>query len=129
MPLQSTASEHLRAFGFTVCCPIAAQGHLQTMMIDLTLTKDQYTGLVGNLIRACKVALVNLEALPGIEDGQLFAYVTYPPEGQEGKNLLAQILMVYETDEQGRKSLRIGLQEQYRLIDSWDYSYYWDAGR
>jgi hypothetical protein len=65
----------------------------------------------------------------GPEEGEEFAYVSYPPEGKPGENLLAQILMVREEDEEGREVLRIGLIEQYSHIEGGDYRYYWDAGR
>lgn len=67
-------------------------------------------------------------SVPGPNAGEELVYVSYPPDGQPGKNLLAQILVISEADEQGRIRPRIALQEQVAKIEAGDARYYLDAG-
>ncbi|RMG11082.1 MAG: hypothetical protein D6731_16245 [Planctomycetota bacterium] len=67
--------------------------------------------------------------VPGPREGEEFAYVSYPPDGEPGDNLLAQILLVVEADERGRRVQRLALLEQYQAIERGDIRYWWDAGR
>ncbi len=67
-------------------------------------------------------------SVPGPKEGEELVYVSYPPDGQPGKNLLAQILVIAEPDEKGRLRPRIALQEQVDRIEAGDTRYYLDAG-
>jgi hypothetical protein len=67
-------------------------------------------------------------SVPGPKAGEELVYVSYPPDGQPGKNLLVQILVIAEKDDAGRVRPRIALQEQVDLIEAGDSRYYLDAG-
>jgi hypothetical protein len=67
-------------------------------------------------------------SVPGPNPGEELVYVSYPPDGKPGKNLLAQVLVIHEVDEKGRSRPRLGLQEQIDRMEEGDTRYYLDAG-
>ena len=62
--------------------------------------------------------------VPGPKEGEQFVYVSYPPDGKKGKNLLAQILVIVEKDERGRDVPTIALEEQLRRMEAGDDRYH-----
>ena len=66
VPLQRTATEHLRSLVLAVGSAVSTQRDLQFVVIDVAFAEHQYPWLLRNLVSTGLVPLFDLEHFPGI---------------------------------------------------------------